>query len=87
MECRKFAFLLAAMTVLLLAMAAPIAFAARNEVANTNIVDNIRNYFADILSVNKPAKNCLFSGESCDYPEECCSGECMFLDFSLSICE
>ncbi|XVF82816.1 hypothetical protein PTKIN_Ptkin16aG0080400 [Pterospermum kingtungense] len=66
MECRKFGFLLAAMAMLLLAMATPTVFAARNEVVpcffNTNDVNNIRNPFANIFFIQKPAQNSKLQG-------------------------
>lgn len=82
MECTKFGFLFAAMTLLLVAMATSTALCARNEVVpflfNTDDVNNIWNPFANIFFAQNPAENCIPNGRLCIVfkPEECCSGFC-----------
>ncbi|XVF70471.1 hypothetical protein PTKIN_Ptkin11bG0164100 [Pterospermum kingtungense] len=83
MECKKHGFLLAAMVVLLLVIATPITFAARNQIVaipvNTNdLINNIRNPFPDIfLITEKSAEDCIPKGGSCSiFENKCCSGWC-----------
>lgn len=80
MESRKCALLVfVAMTVVLLAMATPIVFAARNQIVyfplNTNEVDNIRTPLANIFLV----QNCIAKYLPCVDSSQCCSGECLII--------
>ncbi|KAK8612237.1 hypothetical protein V6N13_092356 [Hibiscus sabdariffa] len=79
MECKKFALLLVAMAVVLLAAAAPTATAARHGVLPFSIITNtnIRNPFADIFVVGKPAEKCVPYREICDGSVPCCIGACL----------
>ncbi|KAK8613832.1 hypothetical protein V6N13_101588 [Hibiscus sabdariffa] len=73
MECRKFALVMVAMAVVLSTATTPTMTAARNEAMPFSIVDNadIRNAFANVLSINKPTENCV-SSENVDACSECC---------------
>ncbi|KAK8631757.1 hypothetical protein V6N13_028536 [Hibiscus sabdariffa] len=78
MESKRFALLLAAMAVAVLAATAPTVTAARNGAMPFSIV-NIRNPFANIFGVQQPAENCYDSGYSPCYEHlACCSGSCIF---------
>ncbi|KAK8629730.1 hypothetical protein V6N13_078559 [Hibiscus sabdariffa] len=72
MESNKFALILVAMAVVLLAAMAP---TARNEVTPSAITTTTNT---DTFLVYKPVENCKPVGASCRDPSECCSGICLY---------
>ncbi|KAL4308306.1 hypothetical protein GQ457_01G044930 [Hibiscus cannabinus] len=76
MGCNKFALLLVAMAVVLVAALPPTVTAARNEVMLPFSIIDIRNPFAGMFLVNKPAENCDPNGDFCGSDSQCCSGNC-----------
>ncbi|KAK8612276.1 hypothetical protein V6N13_092394 [Hibiscus sabdariffa] len=83
MEPNKFALLLVAMAVLLLAAAAPTVRAARNEIkpSSTSANANVRNPLPNSFPVDttNPAENCKPVLSLCVKHADCCSGRCLFL--------
>ncbi|KAK8592056.1 hypothetical protein V6N13_062644 [Hibiscus sabdariffa] len=79
MDCKKFASVLVPMAIcLLLATMSPTVTAARNGVMPFSIIGdaNIRNPFAGVFYVDKPAENCYASGIVCVSNSDCCSRRC-----------
>ncbi|KAK8613826.1 hypothetical protein V6N13_101582 [Hibiscus sabdariffa] len=74
MECKKFALLMVATTVVLSTATTPTVTAARNGAMPFSIVAsaNFRNPFVNVFSVEKSAESCVPSGKV-DGCGECCN--------------